>query len=163
MNNIKKFFSFTKLLWIGGIIGLIQMISDTPVYFWDIMNYMGLYAAVTLFLIHRDKPPKKQFLDIFLFFMGIDLSCILFVINKYSFFSGIDNITAFLFLIFVLTARGILMAVWGFLTVKCRNKGYKGLYFIMLIPFFALIFWNLQRILSRHGHILNGNIKQQII
>lgn len=160
MNNIRRFFSFTKYFWIGGIMGFTQQILGSLNYeifnLSQIMGSFGLYAMIILLLIHRDKPPKKQFLDIFLFFVGLD-----FFYALYIFFADISNYfsynakypentreTAYFFQktygeilgFFYWTSIGTAAAVWGLLTAKFRDKGWKKRYILMLIPLFALIF-----------------------
>lgn len=112
---------------------MIQMISGNSNYFWNIITYLGLYSAVTLLIIHRNEPLKKQFIDIFMFFFGIDLFSMFYIFAIYKFKYNV------LFCLFW-TATGILVAVWGLFATKFRNKGYKGLYIAMLIPLFAMIF-----------------------
>lgn len=161
MDNIKKFFSFTKFLWIGGIMGFTQQIlgglNTSEVLFdaADIMGSFGLYAMIILLLIHRDKPPKKQFLDIFLFFVGLDFFYALYIFfadisyyfayneqfpdntreNVYSFQQTYGEIFGFLWW----TAIGTAAAVWGFFATKFRNKDRKKCYIIMLAPLFAVL------------------------
>ncbi|MDE5569572.1 MAG: hypothetical protein K2I82_02830 [Ruminococcus sp.] len=161
MDNIRKFFSFTKFMWIGGIMGFTQQIigglNTSEVLFdaADIMGSFGLYAAIILLLIHRDKPPKKQFLDIFLFFVGLD-----FFYALYIFFADISNYFAYneqfpdntrenvyffqqtygeILGFFYWTSIGTAAAVWGFLATKFRSKGWKKRYIIMLVPLFAVL------------------------
>lgn len=110
---------------------------------------------IIILLIHRDKPPKKQFLDIFLFFVGLD-----FFYALYIFFADISNYfaynakypdntreTAYFFQkthgeilgFFYWTSLGTAAAVWGFLATKFRIKNWKKRYIIMLAPLFAVL------------------------
>ncbi|MDE7364303.1 MAG: hypothetical protein K2N27_05370 [Ruminococcus sp.] len=159
MNNIRKFFSSTKYLWIGGIMGFTQQILGGLNYeifnLSQIMGSLGLYAMIILLLIHRDKPPKKQFLDIFLFFVGLD-----FFYALYIFLADISNYFAYnakypdntretayffqntygeIFDFFYWTLIGTAAAVWAFFATKFRDKGWKKRYIIMLAPLFAVL------------------------
>lgn len=161
MNNIRKFFSSTKYFWIGGIMGFTQQIlgglNTSEVLFdaADIMDSFGLYAMIILLLIHRDKPPKKQFIDIFLFFVGLD-----FFYALYIFFADISNYFAYnakypdntrenvyffqqtygeILGFFYWTSIGTASAVWAFFATKFRNKEWTKRYILMLIPLFAVL------------------------
>lgn len=161
MDSIKKIFSSTKYFWIGGIMGFTQQIlgglNTTPVLFdvADIMGSFGLYAMIILLLIHRNEPPKKQFFDIFLFFVGLD-----FFYALYIFFADISNYFAYnaqypgntrenvyffqqtygeILGFFYWTSIGTAAAVWGLFATKFRVKGWKKRYVIMLAPLFAVL------------------------
>lgn len=160
MNNIRKFFGSAKYFWIGGIMGFTQQILGGLNYkifnLSQIMGSLGLYAMIILLLIHRDKPLKKQFFDIFLFFVGLDFFYALYIFfadisnyftynakypdntreNSYFFQKTYGEISGF----FYWTSIGTAAAVWGFLATKFRSKDRKKLYIIMLIPLFAVIF-----------------------
>lgn len=159
MNNIRKFLISTKYLWIGGIMGFTQQILGNLNYeifnLSQIMGSFGLYAMIILLLIHRDKPPKKQFLDIFLFFVGLDFFYALYIfladISNYFAYNAKypDNTreTAYFFQqtygeilgFFYWTSIGTAAAVWGFLATKFRIKDWKKRYIIMLAPLFAVL------------------------
>ena len=163
---MKKFFAVTKFLWIGAIMGVIQQLLgnlDHILYhgheifsFADIMDSLALYAAIILLVIRRDVPPKHQFRDLILFFVGLDLFYYLyiFIIDFIALISGesnpppditVDTIVPFSRTIqeigdFIYwTTLGLAAAVWAFVATKLRNLGKKTLYIIMLLPLFAVM------------------------
>ncbi len=163
---MKKFFAVTKFLWIGAIMGVIQQLLgnlDHILYqghdifsFAAIMDSLALYAAIILLVIRRDVPPKHQFRDLILFFIGLDLFYYLyiFVIDFIALVSGelnpppgitVDTVIPFSKTIqeigdFIYwTSIGLAAAVWAYVATKFRNMGKKTLYIIMLLPLFAVI------------------------
>lgn len=163
---MKKFFTVTKFLWIGAIMGAIQQLLgyfDYILYqthnifsFADIMDSLSLYAAIILLVIRRDVPPKHQLRDLILFFVGLDLFYYLyiFVIDFIALISGgfnpppgitDDTIVPFSRTIqeigdFIYwTSIGLAAAVWAYVATKLRNIGKKTLYIIMLLPLFAVM------------------------
>ncbi len=163
---MKKFFTVTKFLWIGAIMGALQQLFGELDYilhqksgifaFADIMDSLALYAAIILLVIRRDVPPKHQFRDLILFFVGLDLFYYLyiFIIDFIAFISGelnpppgitddtivpfsrtIQEIGDFIYW----TTIGLAAAIWAYVATKLRNLGKKTLYIIMLLPLFAVI------------------------
>ncbi len=156
---MKKFFTVTKFLWIGGIFGLLnQFLSafgsvkyqgHVILNFTEIMGGLSIYAAVILLVIRRDVPPKHQFRDLLLFFIGLDFFYYLyeFIIRVYLFMTDpmTDNglgyaLTSYGIEDFIYwTSIGLAAAVWAFFATKLRNMEKKKLYIIMLLPLFAVI------------------------
>ena len=162
---MKKFFSFTKYLWIGGIMGFLQQIlgdlgtikyqGQTILDFTEIMGGLSIYAAIILLVIKRDVPPKQQFKDLLLFFVGLDLFYYLYLFivelialmmgnpilsdpmndNGFYFSKSTQEISDFIYW----TSIGLASSVWAFVATKLRNMEKKVLYIIMLIPLFAVI------------------------
>lgn len=132
-------------------------LNTTPVLFdvADIMGSFGLYAMIILLLIHRNESPKKQFFDIFMFFVGLDFFYALYIFlcdlslyfsynsqypdntreKSYFFQQTFDEIFGF----FWWTSIGTVASVWGFFSTKFRDKGWKKRYIAMLIPLFAVL------------------------
>ncbi len=156
---MKKFFTVTKFLWIGGVLGLLHQILSEFVSieyqgkvildFSEIMAGLAIYAAIILLVIKRDVPPKHQFRDLFLFFIGLDFSYYLytFFIRAFLFITdpmndnGLnDALTTYEIGDFIYwTTIGLAAAVWAFVATKLRNRGKKKLYIIMLLPLFTVI------------------------
>ncbi len=156
---MKKFFATTKYLWLGGFMGVLhQFLSDLPsvryqghiiLEFFEIMSGLTVYAAVILLVIKRDVPPKQQFRDLLLFFIGLD-----FFYYLYEFFIEAflimtdpmsDNGLGYALTVFEIgdfiywTSIGLASAVWALVATKLRNTGKKKLYIVMLLPLFAVI------------------------
>lgn len=163
---MKKFFTITKYLWIGGIMGVLQQLLgelDAILYqgsnrifsFSEIMGALSIYAAIILLVIRRDVPPKHQFRDLILFFVGLDLFyyVYIFIIELIGFISYKMNPldpTLYIEMPFSRTLQeigdfmkwtsiGLAAAVWAYVATKLRNLGKKVLYIIMLLPLFAVI------------------------
>ncbi len=156
---MKKFFAVTKFLWIGGIFGVLhQFLSSLSsvryqghviLDFTEIMAGLSIYAAVILLVIKRDAPPKHQFRDLLLFFIGLDFFYYLyeFIIRVFYFMTDpmTDNslgyaLTSYGIQDFIYwTSIGLAAAVWAFVATKLRNLEKKKLYIIMLLPLFAVI------------------------
>ena len=167
VRTIKKFFTVTKYLWIGGIMGMFQQLlgkfdyflyqgaHDSIFNFSEIMGGLSIYAAIILLVIRRDVPPKHQFRDLLLFFVGLDFFYYLyiFIFEFIALISGHPNLTdpmvddGFYFPQTVQeiadfmywTSIGLASAVWAYVATKLRNMGKKKLYIIMLIPLFAVM------------------------
>lgn len=164
--TMKKFFTATKYLWIGGIMGVLQQLlgdldhilyqgSNEIFSFSEIMGGLSLYAAIILLVIRRDVPPKHQFRDLILFFVGLDLFyyMYIFIIELIAFISHKMNPldpTLYIEMPFSRTLQeigdfmywtsiGLAAAVWAYVATKLRNHGKKILYIIMLLPLFAVI------------------------
>jgi len=163
--KLSDFFKKTKYLWIGGIMGVTQQFAGRLDYFLyhgrdifsfsDIMGGLSLYAAIILLIIKRDVPPKQQFRDLFLFFLGLDFFYYLYIFivdlslyiserNKYSdnmqetreyFQSTFGEIHDFI----KWTAIGTAAAIWAYIAAKLRITGKKKLYVAMLVPLFGVI------------------------
>lgn len=156
---MKKFFSFTKYLWFGGIIGVLQQAlgdlnnitynGKTIIDFAEIFTGLAFYAAVILFVIKRDVKPTQQLRDILLFFIGLDLFYYLyaFVIHAYLFMTDpsingglINALTSYEIEDFIYwTSIGLAAAIWSLVATKLRNIDKKVLYIIMLVPLFAVM------------------------
>ena len=156
---MKKFFSFTKYFWFGGIVGLLQQAlgdldnitynGQTIIDFADIFTGLTIYATIILLVIKRDAPPKQQFRDLFLFFIGLDLFYYLYVFVARAFiyltaptandrmFQSLPSYELNDFIYW--TSIGLAASVWAFVATKLRNMEKKILYIIMLIPLFAVI------------------------
>ena len=159
---MKKFFSFTKFLWIGGIMGFIQQwLGQLDVFLYHgnniifrfsaIMGDFSIYAGIILLVIIRKVPPKKQFTDILLYFIGLDffyylyiflIEFVPFLTQKYSFDPNYHyfqrtfvEIHDFIYW----TSIGLAAAVWAFFATKLRNWGKRKLYDVMLLPLFAVL------------------------
>lgn len=159
VKGMKKFLTFTKYLWIGGILGLLQQIlgdvndityqGKSIIDFSEIMAQLAIYAAIILLVIKRDVAPKQQFRDLLLFFIGLDFFYYLytFFIRVYFFMTDpmIDDglyksLTTYEIGDFIFwTTIGLAAAVWALVATKLRNKDKKALYIIMLLPLFAVI------------------------
>ena len=160
---MKKFFTATKYLWFGGIMGVLhQILSDLPsvryqgniiLNFSEIMSGIAIYAAIILLVIKRDVPPKQQFRDLLLFFIGLDFFYYLytFFIRAFLFMTDPandnalhDSLTTYEISDFIYwTSIGLAAAVWAFAATKLRNMGKKKLYIVMLLPLFAVMAWQL--------------------
>lgn len=156
---MKKFFTFTKYLWFGGFIGLLQQFlgdldnikyqGNTIIDFAVIFVGLSIYAAIILLVIRRDVPPKQQFRDLILFFIGLDLFYYLYTFFIRIYFLMVDpmiedglyqSLTAYEFGDFIYwTTIGLAASVWAFVATKLRNSDKKVLYIIMLIPLFSVI------------------------
>lgn len=165
--SIKSFFSFTKFLWIGGVIGVAQQFLGRLDYilykgkdifsFSSIMGSIGFYAVLILLLIFRNTAsPKKQFRDLFLFFLGLDFVYYLYIfileftqylhvktkspdiMHEISFY--FQNTTAEIIDFTKWTIIGTAAAIWGYFTVKLRNANKKKMYILMLAPLFLVLF-----------------------
>ena len=163
---MKRFFSVTKFLWIGGIMGVLQqMLGDLDgilyhgekVYFRfaGMMDTFTIYAAIILLIIIREVAPKQQFRDVLLFFVGLDLFYYLCQVATRTIYSVYLNpnaqtqeeLNSFAMTMvkqfatdFVFwTTIGLAAAVWALLATKFRNSGKKKLYILMLCPLFAVI------------------------
>ncbi|MDD7515119.1 hypothetical protein [Ruminococcus flavefaciens] len=163
--KLKNFFKNTKYLWIGGLMGAAQQLLGRLDYylyhgrdifsFSNIMGSLSLYAAIILFVIKRDVPPKQQFRDLFLFFLGLDFFYYLYIfimelcwylsekknsaVNlgdiSYYFQETHDEIFDFI----KWTTIGTAAAIWAYFATKLRNNNKKRAYIAMLIPLFAVI------------------------
>ena len=159
VSTMKKFFTVTKFLWIGGFfgvfhqflsaIGSVEYQGKVILDFSEIMAHLAIYAAIILLVIIRDVPPKHQFRDILLYFIGLDFFYYLyeFFIKAYLFMTdpmndnGLrDALTSYGIGDFIFwTSIGLAAAVWALVATKLRNRGKKKLYIIMLLPLFAVI------------------------
>jgi hypothetical protein len=159
--RIKKY----KYLFIGGIMGIVQQFAgrlDYMLYkghdifsFSAIMGGLSIYAAIILFTIKRDVPPKQQFRDLFLFFFGLDFFYYLyiFVLDIIEYITVPDTLPDYLRLEAIYfqntkgeiidfikwTTIGTAAAIWVYFTTKFRNDGKKKHYSIMMLPLFAVI------------------------
>ena len=166
--RIKKY----KYLFIGGIMGIVQQFAgrlDYMLYkghdifsFSAIMGGLSIYAAIILFTIKRDVPPKQQFRDLFLFFFGLDFFYYLyiFVLDIIEYITVPDTLPDYLRLEAIYfqntkgeiidfikwTTIGTAAAVWGYFATRFRNDGKKKRYSVMMLPLFAVI--TLELILS---------------
>ena len=156
---MKKFFTITKYLWIGGALGLFhQILSEfgsieypgkVILDFSEIMAQLAIYAAIILLVIRREVPPKHQFRDLLLFFIGLDFFYYLytFFIRGYFFMTdpmndnGLhDALTTYEIGDFIFwTTIGLAAGVWALVATKLRNRGKKKLYIIMLLPLFSVM------------------------
>ncbi len=158
---IKKY----KYLFIGGIMGIVQQFAGRLDYmlfkghhifsFSSIMGGLSIYAAIILFTIRRDVPPKQQFRDLFLFFLGLDFFYYLyiFVLDIIEYITVPDTLPDELKLEAIYfqntkgeiidfikwTAIGTAAAVWGYFATRFRNDGKKRRYSVMMLPLFAVI------------------------
>lgn len=123
--------------------------------FSGIMDCLSLYAAIILLVILRDVPPKQQFRDLLLFFVGLDLFYYLyiFVIELIPFLADqlgltdptglpvryFEKTTGELYDFVFWTTVGLAAAVWALLATKLRNMGKKVLSTMMLLPLFAVM------------------------
>ncbi len=166
--RIKKY----KYLFIGGIMGIVQQFAgrlDYMLYkghdifsFSAIMGGLSIYAAIILFTIKRDVPPKQQFRDLFLFFFGLDFFYYLyiFVLDIIEYITVPDTLPDYLRLEAIYfqntkgeiidfikwTTIGTAASVWGYFATRFRNDGKKKRYSVMMLPLFAVI--TLELILS---------------
>lgn len=163
---MKKFFTFTKFLWIGGIMGFIQQLlgrldyllyhgSNEIFHFSAIMGDFSIYAGIILLVINRKMPPKKQFTDILLYFVGLDffyylyifiIELIPFLLRKYDFnpsYRYFQRTVTEIYDFIYWTSIGLAAAVWAFFATKLRNAGKRKLYDVMLLPLFAVILFEL--------------------
>ena len=163
---MKKFFSFTKFLWIGGIMGMAQQLlghfnylmfkGNGVVDITEIMHGLALYAMIILLVINRDASPKQQCIDLILFFVGLDLFYYLYIFivelipfltdkfgftdYAYEYQEGYFQKTSSEIYDFIKwTSIGVAAAVWAFVATKFRNMKKKVLYILMLIPLFGVI------------------------
>ncbi|MBP5431501.1 hypothetical protein [Ruminococcus sp.] len=160
-----SFFRNTKYLWIGGLMGVAQQFAGRLDYylyhgrdifsFSDIMGGLSLYAVIILFVIKRDVQPKQQFIDLFLFFFGLDFFYYLYIFimelcwyisEKKNSAEHIRDISYYfqqtfeeIFDFIQWTAIGTAAAVWAYFATKLRDRNKKKLYIAMLIPLFAVI------------------------
>lgn len=157
--TMKKFFTITKFLWFGGVLGLFhQIISEfgsieyqgkVILDFSEIMAHLAIYAAIILLVIRRDVPPKHQLRDLLLFFIGLDFFYYLytFFIRAFLFITdpmndnGLhDALTTYEIGDFIFwTTIGLAAGVWALVATKLRNRGKKKLYIIMLLPLFSVM------------------------
>ena len=163
--KLTEFFINTKYLWIGGLMGAAQQFAGRLDYylyhgrdifsFSDIMGGLSLYAAIILFVIKRDVPPKQQFRDLFLFFFGLDFFYYLYIFimelcwylsEKRKSAEYISDISYYfqqtfgeIFDFIQWTTIGAAAAVWAYFATKLRNRNKKKLYIAMLIPLFSVI------------------------
>ncbi len=160
---MKKFFAFTKYLWFGGFMGLLQQFlgdldnityqGNTIIDFATTMTGLSIYAAIILLVIRRDVPPKRQFRDLILYFIGLD-----FFYYLYTFFIRVflfmtdpmnnnalrDSLTTYEINDFIYyTVIGLAASVWAYVATKLRNTEKKKLYIVMLLPLFAVITFEL--------------------
>ena len=163
---MKKIFSATKYLWLGGVIGLLQQLfgdldgilyhgGQTFFRFSGMLSTLTIYAGIILLIIKRDAPPKHQFRDVLLFFVGLDIFYYLYasvgifvnsvLLNPYPMSNEeIMRVVSGILLGFITnfaywTAIGLAAAIWACIATKLRNSGKKKLYITMLIPLFAVI------------------------
>lgn len=156
---MKKFFTITKFLWIGGFLGVfhqflsaigsIEYQGKVILDFSEIMAHLAIYAAIILLVIIRDVPPKHQLRDLLLFFIGLDFFYYLytFFIRVYYFITdpmndnGLhDALTTYEIGDFIFwTTIGLAAGVWSLVATKLRNKDKKALYIIMLLPLFVVM------------------------
>lgn len=163
--EIRNFFMKTKYLWIGGIMGAIQQLLGRLDYylyhgrdifsFSDIMGGLSLYAAIILLVMKRDVPPKEQFKDLFLFFLGLDFFyyIYIFIMELFHYLSvkvcspeqQRDTIYYFqrtqgeIIDFIKWTAIGTAAAAWAWFATKMRNKDKKWIYIVMLLPLFGVM------------------------
>lgn len=123
--------------------------------FSGIMGGLSLYAAIILFVIKRDVPPKQQFRDLFLFFFGLDFFYYLYIFimelcwyisEKRNSAEHISDISYYfqqtfeeIFDFIQWTTIGTAAAAWAYFATKLRNRNKKKLYIAMLIPLFSVI------------------------
>ncbi len=112
MNNIRKFFSFTKYFWIGGIMGFIQQILGGLNY--EIFNFLPIYQIISHTMHFIPKIQRKSHI---------------------SFRKPMEKLLGF----FWWTAIGTAAAVWAFFATKFHNKDWKKRYILMLAPLFAVL------------------------
>lgn len=159
---MKKFFTVTRFLWIGGIMGFVQQLCgrlDLMLYhgsneifrFSAIMGDFSIYAGIILLLINRKAPPKQQFIDVLLYFVGLDffyylyifiIELIPFLSKKYDFdpyYRYFQRTMTEIFDFIRWTSIGFAAAVWAFFATKLRNGGKRKLYVVMLLPLFAVL------------------------
>ena len=119
------------------------------------MGGLSIYAAIILFTIRRDVPPKQQFRDLFLFFLGLDFFYYLyiFVLDIIEYITMPDTLPDELKLETIYfqntkgeiidfikwTAIGTAAAVWGYFATRFRNDRKKKRYSVMMLPLFAVI------------------------
>lgn len=163
---MKKFLTFTKFLWIGGIMGFIQQWlgrldfllyhgSNEIFRFSAIMGDFSIYAGIILLVINRKMPPKKQFTDILLYFVGLDffyylyifiIELIPFLSKEYSFdpsYHYFQRTLTEVYDFIYWTSIGLAAAFWAFFATKLRDSGKRKLYDVMLLPLFAVILFEL--------------------
>lgn len=167
--KVKKFFNFTKYLWIGGILGFSQQFLgrlDYMLYkghdifsFSGIMSGLSFWAAAILLLIFRkNTSTREQLRDIFLFFLGLDFFYYLYIfIMELVFFCHIrftnedlshsvdyyfQSTHGEIFDFIKWTAIGTAAAVWGYFTVKFRDKK-RIISNILLLPLFLIIIFEI--------------------
>ncbi len=159
---MKKFLTFTKFLWIGGIMGFIQQWLgqlDLFLYhggnvifrFTAIMGDFSIYAGIILLVINRKAPPKQQFTDILLYFVGLDffyylyifiIELIPFLSKEYSFdpsYRYFQRTVTEIYDFIYWTSIGLAAAFWSFFATKLRDSGKRKLYDVMLLPLFAVL------------------------
>ncbi len=154
-----------KYLFIGGIMGIAQQFAGRLDYilykghdifsFSSIMGGLSIYAAIILFTIKRDAPPKQQFRDLFLFFLGLDFFYYLYIFaldiiecitlpdmlpeeqraEMIFFQRTMQEIIDFI----KWTMIGTAAAMWGYFATKFRNDGKKKRYSVMMLPLFSVI------------------------
>lgn len=167
--KVKKFFNTTKYLWIGGILGFSQQFLgrlDYMLYkghdifsFSGIMSGLSFWAAAILLLIFRkNTSPREQLRDIFLFFLGLDFFYYLyiFIMELVTFChirlsnEGLSHSDSYyfqqtrgeIFDFIKWTTIGTAAAVWGYFTVKLRDKK-RVISNILLLPLFSIIIFEI--------------------
>ncbi len=160
-NSMKDFFKKSKYLWIGGIMGFAQQLLGRLDYylyhgrdifsFSAIMGSLSLYAAIILFVMKREAPPKQQFKDLFLYFLGLDFFYYIYIFildiityftnnnhsEKLSFYFQQSKGEAFDFIKW--TVIGTAAGIWAYVAAKSRDKGRKKIYWIMTVPLFGVM------------------------
>ncbi len=165
----KKFLNSTKYLWFGGILGILQQFLGRLDYllyqgrdlfsFSGIMSGLSFWAAVILLLILRKNiSPRKQFRDIFLFFLGLDSFYYLYIFimelfvflhimlknenlsHNFGYYFQLTQGEIFDFLKW--TTIGTAAALWGFFTVKLRTRKII-ISNILLLPLFLVIIFEI--------------------
>lgn len=81
-SSFKAFISKNRYFFIGGIMGAAQQLLGRLDYylykghdifsFSALMGSLSLYAAIILLVIRRKVPPKQNFRDLFILFLGLD-------------------------------------------------------------------------------------------
>lgn len=158
---MKDFWKKSKYLWIGGIMGFAQQLLGRLDYylyhghnifsFSAIMGGLSLYAAIILFVMKREVPPKQQFKDLFLYFLGLDFFYYIYIFildiityftnnshsEKLSFYFQQSKGEAFDFIMW--TVIGTAAGIWAYVAAKSRDKGRKKIYWIMTVPLFGVM------------------------
>lgn len=137
--------------WLGQLDLLLYRGGDPIFRFTAIMGDFSIYAGIILLIIYRKAPPKQQFTDVLLYFVGLDffyylyifmIELIPFLLRKYDFdpsYRYFQQTITEIFDFIKWTSIGLAAAVWAFFATKLRNLGKRTLYVIMLLPLFAVL------------------------
>lgn len=173
---MKERIKASKYLFIGGVMGISQQflgMLDYELYkgrdifsFRAIMGGFSIYAAIILYVIFRNRKPKQQYKDLFLYFLGLDFFYYLYIFIKdliqyinyhspgrelsYYFQNTHDEIFDFI----KWTVIGTLAGVWAMAATKFRDKNQNKVYYVFLIPLYLVIIMELAGWLNNLVHFI---------